>query len=168
MLFAPKRSEVVDGIELRGGSEFLRQSKKSLALLKSTRQFEVIRANIAIIRQGHRSGMRARAETPTFVVGRPTWQHSALWYAGAIAHDAYHAKLYHEAKKANGGKEPNVDAWTGVAAERECLSFQRQVLIELNADEKIIAYIDECEKNPTYQGRNQGWLSWLDYLRRRW
>ena len=112
--------------------------------------------------------MKAWAVKPTFTVGKATWRHSALWYAGAIAHDAYHAKLYSDAKGEKHRKEPDNDAWTGVEAEKQCLAFQRQVLLELNADEKIIAYIDHCAQNPTYQGRATGWRSWLDYLRRWW
>lgn len=166
--FPRRRSLVIGRIEIRGQLDFCFRTREAIRLLQPCCWFNIIESNIRVIRQGRRSGMRARAKKPTFVVGRPTWQHSALWYAGAIAHDAYHSKLYHEAKKANGGKEPNVDAWTGVAAEKKCLSLQRQVLIELNADPKTIGYIEECEKNPTYQGRNKGWRAWLDYLRRWW
>jgi hypothetical protein len=112
--------------------------------------------------------MKAWGKDPTFVVGKPTWNHSVLWYAGAIAHDAHHAKLYAEAKSAGRGVEPHANSWTGTEAERQCLAFQRQVLLELRADPKIISYLDECRKNPTYQGRNHGWKSWLDYLKRWW
>ena len=112
--------------------------------------------------------MKAWAEKPTFVVGNRTWQHSVLWYAGAIAHDAYHSKLYHETKNSLGGREPDANAWTGTEAEKKCLAFQRKVMVELNADPKTIAYLEDCAKDPAYQGRNQGWRSWLDYLKRRW
>jgi hypothetical protein len=168
MLFAPERSEVVDGIEIRGHSEFLLRTKESLELLKPTPQFDIIRAHIEMIQPGRRSGMKAWARKPIFVVGKRTWQHSAQWYAGAIAHDAYHSKLYHEAKQALGDKEPAADTWTGVEAEKHCLAFQRQVLLRLGADPSTIAYLEECEKHPAYQGRNRGWRSWLDYIRRWW
>ena len=79
-----------------------------------------------------------------------------------------HAKLYADAKKANRGQEPDADTWTGTEAEKKCLAFQRQVLLELKADPSTITYLDECEKNPTYQGHNRGWKSWLDYLQRWW
>jgi hypothetical protein len=161
-------SETVDGIEIFGEPAFLLQSKKSLDLLKSTSQFKVIQAHVAIIRQGNRSGMKAWAKNPTFLVGRRTWKHSALWFAGAIAHDAYHSKLYRDAKDAIDGAEPAADAWTGAEAEKKCLAFQRDVMVELNADRKTIVYLEDCAKNPTYQGRNKGWRSWLDYLQRWW
>ena len=31
-----------------------------------------------------------------------------------------------------------------------------------------ISYLDQCLVNPTYQGHNRGWKSWLDYLQRWW
>jgi hypothetical protein len=156
------------GIEIRGCREFLNRTRESLALLRPLAQFEVICDHLGMIRQGMRSGMKAWAAKPTFVVGKATWRHSPLWYAGAIAHDAYHAKLYFDAKGNHGGLEPDVDAWTGAEAERKCLAFQKQVLSALNADETMIQYIEDCSQNPTYQGHNKGCRSWLDYLRRWW
>ena len=111
--------------------------------------------------------MRAYAKRPAFIVGKPTWSHSGLWYAGAIAHDSHHSKLYHEAKASMAGKPP-ADCWTGSGAEKKCLAFQREVLDALGADEKLVAYVRELEKNPAYQGRHRGWGAWRDYLKRRW
>jgi hypothetical protein len=163
-----RRSDVVRGIEVTGNSEFLLRTKEALTLLQPLAQFALIRAHLAKIRQGKRSGMKAWLTAPMFTVGKPTWQHSALWYAGAIAHDAYHAKLYFDAKGDHGRTEPEADAWTGAKAERECLAFQQQVLLALNADETIIRYLESCAQHPTYQGHNKGWKGWLDYLGRRW
>lgn len=162
------QSETFDGIRLRGGFEFLHRTREALALLRPTSAFTEIRSNVRLIRQGRRSGMKAWTKEPTFVVGKRTWKHSALWYAGAIAHDAYHAKLYADAKNASRGSEPEADSWTGTEAEKKCLGFQRKVLLELKADTKTISYLDACRGNPTYQGRNRGWKSWLDYLKRWW
>jgi hypothetical protein len=168
MFCLDRRSRVVDGIEIRGSQEFLLRTQEALALLRSVGQFAAIRGHLKMIRQGVRSGMKAWAEKPTFIVGKATWRHSILWYAGAIAHDAYHAKLYLDAKGDDDGTEPDADAWTGAEAEKKCLAFQQQVLLALNADEAMIGYIENCAQNPTYQGRNKGWKSWLDYLRRWW
>jgi hypothetical protein len=168
MFFRRMHRVSADGIEIRGRRQFRLRTEEALALLKRTSQFEVVSSHISVIRQGKRSGMKAWLKEPTFVVGSRTWQHSALWYAGAIAHDAFHAKLYTDTKRENGAHEPDAGAWTGAEAEKKCLAFQRQILIELDADEKTIAYIDGCAKNPQYQGRNEGWRSWLDYARRWW
>jgi hypothetical protein len=163
-----RRWDLIYGIEVRGNIEFLHCTREALTLLQPLAQFGVIERHLRVIRQGTRSGMKAWADKPTFVAGKATWRHSPLWYASAIAHDAYHAKLYFDAKGDHGGTEPEADAWTGAKAERECLAFQQQVLLALNADETIIHYIENCALNPTYQGRNKGWRSWLDYLRRWW
>jgi len=163
-----RRSQVVHGIEITGSGESLLRTQASLALLQPLAQFEVIQGHLRMIRQAKRSGVKAWEKMPTFFVGAPTWRHSALWYAGAIAHDAWHAKLYLDAKNKYRGKEPDADDWTGAEAEKKCLTFQRQVLLTLNADETIIGYLDSCAQNPTYQGHNRGWRSWLDYLKRWW
>ena len=168
MLFAPLSSQTVSGIEIQGGAAFIDRTKESLDMLGPLPEFAIVRENISVIRQGKRSGMKAWASKPTFVVGKPTWKHSALWFAGAIVHDAYHAKLYLDARKNRGGTEPEADDWTGTTAEKKCLAVQRQILSALNADQALIEYVERCALNPTYQGRNQGWKSWLDYLKRWW
>jgi hypothetical protein len=112
--------------------------------------------------------MKAWLAKPTFMVGTPTWSHSALWYASAIAHDAYHAKLYNDAKRRGRGRAPRIGTWTGVVAERKCLSFQKRVLIALDAEAELIDYVARCAENPSYQGRNRGPGSWLDYIKRGW
>ena len=167
-IFGHRQSEVIDGIEVRGRAPFRARTREALELLRLSPLFGAARNHIAVIRQGRCSGVKAWLEKPTFTVGKSTWRHSAVWYAGAIAHDAYHAKLYLDAKGGKRGKEPDSDAWTGADAEKQCLAFQRQVLVELNADGTIIAYIDHCAQNPTYQGHTTGWRSWLDYLLRWW
>src|SRR4029450_4747513 len=111
------------GRGMRGGSEFLLRTKEALALLRPTSRFAEIRSNLGLIRQGKRSGMKACAEAPTFMVGKRTWKHSALWYAGAIAHDAHHAKLYADAKKTHRGQEPGGDSWPGTEAGKRVVAF---------------------------------------------
>jgi len=167
-IFDRRQSDIVDGVELRGSAAFRARTREALELLRLSPMYGAERVHIAVIRQGRRSGMKAWLTKPTFMVGKMTWRHSVIWYAGAIAHDAFHAKLYCDAKGGNPGKEPDSDAWTGAGAEKQCLAFQRQVLVELNADEKIIAYIDRCAQNPTYQGPAAGWRGWLSYLLRWW
>jgi hypothetical protein len=167
-LFPERKTESLGAIEIVGDAEFCARTRAALELLSSASCFEIIRHHIARVKQGKRSGMKAWAKKPTFVVGKPTWQHSVLWYAGAIAHDAYHSKLYSQAKTASNRSQPGAASWAGSEAEKQCLVFQRQVLIDLNAGPKTIAYIDKLLENPTYQGRNSGFGGWVDYLKRWW
>jgi hypothetical protein len=101
-----KTCVTVHGIEVRGSREFAMRTREALALLRTSSQYELIRSHIRIIRQARRSGMKAWIDQPTFQVGAATWQHSPLWYACAIAHDAYHAKLYRDAKTNSNGAAP--------------------------------------------------------------
>jgi hypothetical protein len=165
--FRRRKCETVDGIEVRGSPEFILRTREALTLLRATHFFSEVQRTIAVINQGRRSGMHAYSKRPTFVVGKRTWSHSAPWYAGAIAHDSYHSKLYHDARESSGGNPP-ADCWTGIEAEKKCLAFQIKVLEMLDADAETVAYLKELEKNPAYQGHNLGWRSWRDYLRRRW
>jgi hypothetical protein len=167
-LFGGRKRSSFGGIQLFGSAAFRARTLEALQLLSSCSDFDVVERHVALIKQGTRSGMKAWAKQPAFTVGTATWQHSTVWYAGVVAHEAYHSKLYHDAKAATGETEPPADTWTGAEAEKKCLVFQRQVLIALDADAVVIAYIEKQLENPTYQGRNTGLQAWLDYLKRWW
>lgn len=158
----------IGALEIRGHDKFVSRTKEALEILHRTPFYALVQRSIAVIEEGQRSGMKAWAERPTFLVGKPTWHHSAVWYAGAMVHDAHHAQLYDDAKRAEGGKEPDPDTWMGCEAEKKCLALQRQALAALDAGETIITYVEQWAKNPTYQGRHRGRRSWLDYLQRGW
>jgi len=168
LAFARHLARQINGIEVYGTQEFIARTQESLALLYPLPEFAVIRDHVVVIRQARRSGMKAWLPKPTFMVGKPTWQHSALWYAGAIAHDAYHAKLYRGIERSLIDAGTDADAWTGAVAETRCLEFQWRVLRRLGAGDELLRYVETCRDNPTYQGRHRGWGSWLDYLKRRW
>jgi hypothetical protein len=161
-----RRRAVCGGISVIGTADFIQCTEEALQLLRATTHYPDIQRYVSVIKQGRRSGMWAQAKRPTFAVGRRTWSHSALWYAGAIAHDAHHSKLYHDAKR--GTANPPADCWTGPEAERKCLASQIETLKTLGADDATVAYLEKLRKNPTYQGHHKGWRSWRDYLRRRW
>ena len=166
--FSAREAATVCGLEVRGDREFRRRTGEALSLLQPLAEFGLIQTHLAAIRQGKRSGITAWAVAPVFTVGAPTWNHSSLWYAGAIAHDAFHAKLYRDAKKRDPDTEPDTDAWSGTSAERVCLTFQRQVLLILQADQSVIDYVEQHARNPSYQGRSKGRGGWLDYRKRWW
>lgn len=159
------RTVTIRGMEVRGTQEFIERTREALDLLARSRSFWIARPYLKAIHMHERSGMNVFAEKPTFEVGERTWRHSAIWLAGAIAHDAYHSRLYHQAKRRGGGAEPPADVWTGTQAERQCLRFQVRVLREVGAPQNIIEYVQSLIAHPTYQG-DPGSLE--DYLRRDW
>ena len=162
---AEAQAEMIEGIDVRGGNAFIERTSEALKLLRTAGQIDFLRRYVKVIISAERSGMRAYANPPTYEVGPTTWQASTLWYAGTIAHDAYHSKLYHEAKAKKGGGEPDQNAWTGASAERQCLDFQSKVLGDLGADSRTLDYVRGLTHNPTYQGDPK---SRADYRRRSW
>jgi hypothetical protein len=168
MFYTRRKTEHACGMEISGNGEFRRQTLQVLSLLQPLAEFALIQSHLKAIRQGRRSGVTAWAERPIFTVGAPTWSHSPVWFAGAIAHDAYHAKLYFEAKRRAGNRKPSIETWTGKAAELACLLFQKKILLNLRADKTTLAHIESHLRNPTYQGRATGLGGWLDYRKRWW
>jgi hypothetical protein len=144
----PSAPTTYEGIEIQGSPTFIHSTITVLGMLKKTQSFEVVQRYVSIIKEAEKSGMRAYDVKPTYEVGADTWQYSIVWYAGTIAHDAYHSRLYHEAK-----------VWTGTEAERQCLAFQLQALKELNANEYLINYVEGLIEDPDY---------WSDYDNRYW
>jgi len=138
---------------------FVNRTREALALLEGSTTFTQVARYIAVIKQAEHSGMRAYDERPTYEVGFRTWDYSASWYAGTIAHDGYHSLLYHEAKGAGQAQPPDL-AWTGTDAERKCLDFQARVLDEIKADPSLIKYVRDQTVNPTYQN--------VEYSKRNW
>lgn len=139
------------GIHLEGDSSFIEKTVSALSLLRNLPHFVEVKNYIGIIRQARRSGMKAYDTPPTFEVGNPTANHSPIWYASAIVHDAHHSFLYHAEKKRLNGAEPAEESWTGQAVENICLQVQLNVLKALNADSQVIEHVERLIGNPTYQ-----------------
>lgn len=168
MVGSEANSEWFCRIGIIGNHEFRTQARRALALLQPLNEFRLVQTHLAAIRQGRRSGVTAWAENPVFTAGAPTWSHSPHWFAGAIAHDAFHAKLYRDAKHLAGASEPALETWSGTEAEQACLRFQHRVLVALQADPILLEHLEKHLRNPTYQGRCKGLRGWLDYRKRWW
>jgi hypothetical protein len=54
-----RKSEIANGIEIRGSDGFILHTREALALLKPTAYFQGIQRHIAIIQEAKRSGMKA-------------------------------------------------------------------------------------------------------------
>jgi hypothetical protein len=147
-------------MQVQGSTAFTQETNKALKLLEGTNEYSEITQNVGRIKENDKSGMNVYSNVPTFEVGSTTWQGGTVWYAGTIAHDSYHSKLYHDAKIANGGQEPDPSTWTGAAAEQKCLTYQIKVLQELGADADTIDYLTQQHQNPQYQNipyQNRSW-----------
>ncbi|MDD5112296.1 MAG: hypothetical protein PHG85_07110 [Candidatus Altiarchaeota archaeon] len=147
----PSTTLPAGAIQVDGSAAFTQETDKALKLLEGTKEYSEIAQNVGRVKESPKSGMNVYSDVPTFEVGQTTWQGGTVWYAGTIAHDSYHSKLYNDAKAANGGQEPDASAWTGAAAEQKCLQYQIKVLREMGGDASTIEYLEGLAKNPTYQ-----------------
>lgn len=82
--------------------------------------------------------MNVYNDPPTFEVGEATYMATVTCYAIAIAHDAYHSKLYFDYWEVH-GKVP-ADVWAAEKAEMQCLEFQINTLIQIEAPQSEIDY----------------------------
>lgn len=154
----PQLMDVLYGIEIQGSAEFIKETKLALTILDRSNSFGLVTPYLGRIKEAKSSGMKAYDEPPTYDVGKETWQKGTMWYAGTIAHDAYHSFLYHQYKEKNDGAEPHPRVWTGAASEKKCLEYQLQVVQELGENEYVISYLEKVKENPTHQDvENRNW-----------
>lgn len=148
---APHRSWA---ISLLGSADFVRRTESALALLARSGELPVIEAHLSEIREFPCSGVYV--ETAVFHVGRLTWESEPVWYAGTIAHDACHVRLYREAKARAGNQEPDHETFAGEAGERLCLGYQTTVLGTMEAPQPYIDYLARLSTRPEYQNVGRG------------
>ncbi|MDO8805149.1 MAG: hypothetical protein Q7R35_12015 [Elusimicrobiota bacterium] len=152
------KNTVSRGIDIQGSGPFSAKTREALTLLEGSTTFTKVIRYIEVIEEADHSGMAAFLPKPTYQVGSRTWTQPVAWYAGTIAHDGYHSLLYHE-YEASAGKAPPAEAWTGARAERDCLSFQQEVLTEIKAVQ-YVNYVQGLMADPTYQN--------IPYSQRNW
>jgi hypothetical protein len=159
----PAAKETIDGILVSGSAEFVSKTKAALKLLQKSTSYKHIRSNLGAIQEAPCSGTWVEGKTPTYHVGKRTWDGDLVWFAGTIAHDSLHARLYTNEKKRLKGAEPADSVWTGAEAEKKCLRFQLGVLGELGADRttrdyvaKLIGAPDKPTEGPVYQNIGAG------------
>jgi hypothetical protein len=136
----------VDGIEIEcKDPDFEERIKAALNFLKGdAADYDVVKNNLDKIKQ-HDASYVIPWESPiTFYISRLTAfspyydkDNALTWCASAIAHDAYHSKLYKESPyKA-------IKDCTGREAERKCCEFQLKVCKGIKASNDIIDYMND-------------------------
>ncbi|MCK4734408.1 MAG: hypothetical protein KAT65_18275 [Methanophagales archaeon] len=130
-------------ITIEGDDDFQQKTKAALSLIeeKDPDAYELIRKYIGTIAPGNASGMKAYDNPPKYVVGERTYNSDTIWYAGTIAHDAYHSKLYDDYKMKNPDKNVPYDVWTGRDAEAQCINFQYNTLKKIGASNYTLNYV---------------------------
>jgi hypothetical protein len=159
--------KTVGTLTISGTPEFVFRTNGALTLLQRSGDLPLIERHIHTIREARKSGIVVYGE-PVFLVGQRTWQAPLVWYASAIAHDAYHVVLYRTAKQRSWSWLFRPGAWSGRDAERKCLTFQLQVLQKLEAPLGMLCCIKGHLLNPTYQVDYWNRRTYLRRLQQNW
>ena len=155
------------GIEIVGNQRFVGQVRQALVLLEreAPEEFGTVQQYVKRIKQGPRSGMWADQDPPTFEMGDRTTFHSVTWCAGAIAHDSYHSRLYHEYREAHGESVP-YEAW-GDAREPECIAFQLTAMEKIGTPNHELQYVRSLDGSHPDLNKD-GKYDWDDYQQVDW
>ena len=161
---APASSEM----QIAGSGKFREQVRAALDLLRrrAPDAYGIVTKNIGRIAQGPHSAMWAYRAPPTFDLHDRTAFYSVTWCAGAIAHDSFHSKLYHDWLRTHGVSVPNA-VWTGTRAEQRCLKHQCEVLSLIGAPEPEIEHC-MSQKGDHHDVNNDGRTDWQDYEKGDW
>jgi hypothetical protein len=158
-----------DGIEIRGKPDFVYQTRQALALLqnKAPDAYRMVKTYMMVINEAERSGMWAYLERPRYDVSDKEAFDSITWYSSIIVHDATHSQLYHDYLLKHLGKEVPAEIWTGINAEKICLSAQLAVLKEIGGTPDEIDWIASSD-GTYFDVDHDGDYDWLDYSQRDW
>jgi hypothetical protein len=153
------------GPEIVGSVRFSNQVYQAILLLK-TRDMEayvIVTNYVGRIQEGNHSSMWAYKTPPTYEMTDDTAFYSLTWCAATMAHDSFHSKIYLDYWKAHDGNVPDV-AWTGTAAERECMKHQLEVMNRIGATQKEIDYAKQ-QADGHYVKDHE---TWEDYSKQKW
>lgn len=131
-------------IQIKGNSSCKSDTLSALRLLhdKAVMHYSVVTKYISIIECVSKgSGMYAYENPPRYVVGDATRNAGTIWYAGTIAHDAGHSKLYHDYLTSHPGQAVPDDIWKGKNAEVSCLDAQYDALSKIGATQSELNYV---------------------------
>lgn len=151
--------------EIAGSLRFSNQVHQALTLLRAndTNAYCIVTNYVGRIQEGARSGMWAYKTPPTFEMSATTAYYSVTWCAAAIAHDAFHSKLYHDYRKVHGRIVPDA-VWTGKDAEQKCMKHQLMVMERIGSSQWEINYAKK-QADGSYAKEKE---TWQDYQKRTW
>lgn len=126
------------GLQVWGDQAFMTRVAQSLLLLKMSApsDFAMITNYLGGIRQGGRSGVNHRVKAPVISLSDKSAAPSLSWCASAIAHEAYHVKLYQDDHTAYKGFKRSVQS------EGYVIKYQKKVLRRVGGTAYELDYID--------------------------
>lgn len=151
--------------EILGSVQFSNQVHQALLLLaaRDSDAYTIVTNCVGRIQEGKQSGMWAYQTPPTYEMSDATAFYSLTWCAATIAHDSFHAKLYHDYQKTHAGKVPD-DVWTGATAEQQCMKHQLAVMNHVGAAKSEIDHAKKMADGHYVKDHE----TWGDYHDRKW
>lgn len=143
---SPKPS-IIPTLYVKGGGYCLEKTNEALHLLKdkASSHYDNVGKYIGLIEcssRRARSGMYPWEDPPRFRVRRDIFDTDAIWYAGAIVHDACHSQQYHDYLANNpGSKYVPRSVYSEKEAEAECLQIQYDALKKIGARQEVLDFI---------------------------
>lgn len=130
-----QKNESMDTAPLKiiGDDRFKRRTLYALNLLrtKAPDKYHAVIIHVPIVESVYYgSGIIPAENPPRFRVGMRTSNANLNWYAGALAHEACHVKLYTEGKK-----------YYGYEGEKACSEYQAEALQQIGADHGTIQHV---------------------------
>lgn len=131
-------------IKAVGDDKCIEDVNQGLALLKAKAavHFEVVVEYLSTIEcVADNSGIFDYDKPARVKFGQLTLDEGVFWLAGAIAHEACHAKQYNDYKVENLTKKVPDEVYKGRNAESQCLAAQADSLDKIGADKDTIDYV---------------------------
>jgi hypothetical protein len=101
-------------------------------------------------------GMGVADNPPRYYVGSSTRNSGPIWFASTIAHDACHSRQYNDYRAANPNARVPDAVYLGRDAEAQCIAFQREALLLMDAPESFIEHVDTVLETEYWHDPNWG------------
>lgn len=153
---------------IRGDESFRARVRQAVFMLELTdpEGLKIVADHVGVIVNHTPSGMAAYETPPTMHLAQPTIDHSLVWLASVLVHEAVHSRLYAGAPRQPNG-EPAYDAWGGFEAERMCNARQLETCVRLAAPDSVLNHL--AAQDGTHGDVNRdGVLDYRDYMLRSW
>lgn len=140
----PASAAFVTSVQINGDAACQSSTLDALKLLSSSApaHYATVTKYVSVIEcSSQGSGMYAYENPPRYMVGDATRNAGTVWYAGTIAHDAGHSRLYHDYLSGSPGGSVPDDVWTGKSAERACLEAQYDALSKIGGTQSQLDYV---------------------------
>jgi hypothetical protein len=151
------------GLRITGTEVFRVSIMQGLVLLNlsAPKDFKLITNYVREIHEGKRTGVSYKDLNPAVYISIKSATSSVPWRASAIAHEAYHIKLYRDAHNSYN------DYKARVIAEETVIKYQRSVLDQVGGSRYELEYIDTV-KGDHFDTNGDGKYTIEDWLQRDW